>query len=115
MEKEQCLSNWESVTTLIQHTLVQMLELDVNSEPFFELQEHFRELEGTPSPQAWQKDTYLELCPPRAGWSHKRVFETLNQQYGEQTPPVRLELLNIAVGLHVPLYRWLLCRLHATP
>jgi type II secretory ATPase GspE/PulE/Tfp pilus assembly ATPase PilB-like protein len=102
MEKEQHLSNWESVTTLIQHTLVQMLELDVNSQPFFELQEHFRELEGVSPLQAWQNDTYLELYPQQAGWTHERAFETLNQQYGEKTPPVRLELLNIAIPLHLP-------------
>src|SRR5215831_16572152 len=102
MEKQQHLSNWESVTTLIRHTLVQMLELDVNSQPFFELQENFRELESMPPLHAWQNDTYLELYPRSGDWTHERVFETLNQQYGEKTPPVRLELLNIAVPLHLP-------------
>ena len=102
MEQDQHLSNWGSVTTLIQHTLVQMLELDVNSKPFAELQEYFRELEGMTLQQAWQKDSYLELYPRAGELTHERVFEALNRQYGEKTPPVRLELLNVAVPLHLP-------------
>jgi type II secretory ATPase GspE/PulE/Tfp pilus assembly ATPase PilB-like protein len=102
MEKDQHLSNWGSVTTLIQHTLVQMLELDVNSKALVELQDYFRELEGMPLQQAWQKDSYLELYQHSGELTHERVFEALNRLYGEKTPPVRLELLNVAVPLHLP-------------
>jgi type IV pilus assembly protein PilB len=101
MEIER-LSDWESVTAMLQHTLAQMLELEVDASPFGQLEEYFRELEKLPPIQAWQNDSYLESFSPTGEWTHERVFETLNRQYGNKTPPVRLDLLKISVPLHVP-------------
>jgi type II secretory ATPase GspE/PulE/Tfp pilus assembly ATPase PilB-like protein len=96
------LSDWESVTAILQHALVQMLELEVDSPTFGQLEEYFRELEKLPPVQAWQNDSYLELFSPTGDWTHERVFEKLNRRYGDKTPPIRLDLLKISVPLHLP-------------
>jgi len=101
MELEQ-IPNWSPVTALLQHGLVQMLELEVDSKPFFQLQEYFSELEKLPPLQAWQNESCLEVFTPTDDRTHERVFEALNRQYGRNTPPVRLDLLNISVPLHLP-------------
>ena len=89
------LSDWSPVTALLQHTLGQMLNLEIDSEPFSQLEEYFRELEKVPPLQGWQNDSFLELFG-------ERVFEALNRQYGGATPPVQLDLLKISVALHLP-------------
>jgi type II secretory ATPase GspE/PulE/Tfp pilus assembly ATPase PilB-like protein len=102
-QEQQHLSDWETLTTLIQHTLVRMLELDLDSQAFAQLEDYFRELEAMPPIQAWQHESCLELCSQSdSEWTAERVFEALNRQYGEKAPPVRLELLNVSVPLHVP-------------
>jgi hypothetical protein len=96
------LPNWSPVTALLQHALGQMLNLEIDSEPFSQLEEYFRELEKVPLLQAWQNDSFLELFSPTGDWNHERVFEALNRQHGGATPPVRLDLLKISLALHLP-------------
>jgi general secretion pathway protein E len=94
--------NWLPVTALLHHALGQKLNLEIDSEPFNQLEEYFSELETLPPMQAWQNDSYLELFAPAGGWTHEQVFEALNRQHGDKTPPVRLDLLKISVPLNVP-------------
>jgi type II secretory ATPase GspE/PulE/Tfp pilus assembly ATPase PilB-like protein len=93
---------FDSLDVILMHFLVEMLQIEPGSEPWSRLLEHCDHLKENAPQESWFKESYLELFGPTGEWTHGKVYEELNRQYGRSTPPIKLDLLSVGMHLHLP-------------
>jgi type II secretory ATPase GspE/PulE/Tfp pilus assembly ATPase PilB-like protein len=94
--------SFEDLDLLLMHSLLEMLAIAPDTEPWPQLVEHFGRLKNIPPIDSWKLETCLELFGPTGEWTHEKVFEELNREYGGSTPPIKLDLLSVGMQLHIP-------------